>query len=63
MPAPRRKDTPPQDQVAPNPPRQPIDDEFDKLLKTEESMELLKLMGDEALKSYYRGETEEGGSG
>lgn len=39
------------------------DTEFDRLLQTEESMELLKLMGNEALKSYYRGETEVGGFG
>lgn len=60
---PRRKDTPPQQPVPSNPELHPVDDEFDKLLKTEESMELLKLMGDEAVKAYYRGETEEGGFG
>ena len=41
----------------------PSDAEFEALLATEESMELLKLMGDEVLKAYHRGETEKGGFG
>lgn len=58
---PSRKDSPPTPESEQN--TDTADTEFDRLLQTEESMELLKLLGNEALKSYYRGETEVGGFG
>ncbi|MCE7935081.1 MAG: hypothetical protein DYG96_10895 [Chlorobi bacterium CHB2] len=60
---PHRKDAPPQEPTPPNPERQPIDDEFDALLQSDDSKVLLELMWQDALKAYHRGETEEGGFG